>query len=153
MIKQRILGHFQEGAELNTQAATSLAQPIAQAVALMFAGLSNGSRILACGNGGSAAVCQYFAAQLVGSFERERLALPALALSTDASILSAIGSEPDFDQVFARQVQAFGQASEPDVASTKAIDDGEHVAGIATQSVKLPNGQHVAGAKEVEAGV
>jgi len=112
MIKQRILGHFQEGAELNTQAATSLAQPIAQAVALMFAGLSNGSRILACGNGGSAAVCQYFAAQLVGSFERERLALPALALSTDASILSAIGSEPDFDQVFARQVQAFGQAGD-----------------------------------------
>ena len=79
MSKQRILDQFRENAELNRQAAASLAQPIAEAIELIFIALSNGSRILACGNGGSAADSQHFAAKLVGRFERERLPLPAIA--------------------------------------------------------------------------
>ena len=66
MMNQRILGHFHESAELKIQAADALAQPIAQAVELMFTALSNGNKILACGNGGSAADCQHFAAELRG---------------------------------------------------------------------------------------
>ncbi len=112
MINQRILGHFHESAELKHQAAEQLAQPIAQAVELMFMALSNGNKILACGNGGSAADCQHFAAELVGRFERERLPLPALALTTDSSILTAIGNDYGYQDIYAKQVQAFGQSGD-----------------------------------------
>lgn len=112
MDNQRILGHFHESAELKIQAASLLAQPIAQAIELMFTALSNGNKILACGNGGSAADCQHFAAELVGRFERERLPLPALALTTDTSILTAVGNDYSFKDIFTKQVQAFGQAGD-----------------------------------------
>ena len=111
MINQRIRQHFQESAQLKLQAAEQLAEPIAQAVEIMFTALSNGNKILACGNGGSAADCQHFAAELVGSFERERLPLPALALTTDTSILPAVGNDYGFRDVYAKQVQAFGQSA------------------------------------------
>jgi len=104
--------HFRESAELKMQSAELLAEPIAQAVELMFAALSNGNKILACGNGGSAADCQHFAAELVGRFERERLPLPAMALTTDTSIMTAIGNDYSFQEVYSKQVQAFGQAGD-----------------------------------------
>lgn len=109
MRNQRILGHFNESAELKKQAADVLAGPIASAAELMFSVLSQGNKILACGNGGSAADCQHFAAELVGRFERERLSLPAIALTTDTSILTAVGNDYSFQDIFAKQVQAFGQ--------------------------------------------
>jgi D-sedoheptulose 7-phosphate isomerase len=109
MINPRIISHFQESAELKMRAASLLAQPIEQAVELMFAALSNGNKILACGNGGSAAECQHFAAQLVGRFERERLPLPVMALTTDTSILTAISNDYSYQEIFSKQVQAFGQ--------------------------------------------
>jgi len=112
MSKQRIIGHFNESAELKIQAATELAHPVSEAVELMFTALSNGNRILACGNGGSAAYAQHFSAGLVGRFERERLPLPALSLSTDPSILTAIGNDYSFAEIFSKQVQAFGQAGD-----------------------------------------
>ena len=112
MINQRILAHFRESAQLKTEAGTVLAQPIAQAVELMFMALSNGNKILACGNGGSAADSQHFAAELVGRFERERLPLPAIALTTDTSILTAVGNDYSFKEIFSKQVQAFGQAGD-----------------------------------------
>ena len=112
MNKQRILAHFHESAEVKIQAASLLAQPIEQAVELMFTALSNGNKILACGNGGSAADCQHFAAELVGRFERERLPLPALALTTDTSIITAVGNDYSFQEIFSKQVQAFGQSGD-----------------------------------------
>ncbi|WP_334188040.1 phosphoheptose isomerase [Noviherbaspirillum sp.] len=112
MNNQRILAHFQESAELKTKAAALLAHPIEQAVELMFTALSNGNKILACGNGGSAADCQHFAAELVGRFERERLPLPALALTTDTSILTAISNDYSYQDIFTKQVQAFGQSGD-----------------------------------------
>ncbi len=112
MINERILGHFHESAELKIQSAAVLSQTITQAVELMFAALSSGNKILACGNGGSAADCQHFAAELVGRFERERLPLPALALTTDTSILTAIANDYSYRDIFAKQVQAFGQAGD-----------------------------------------
>ncbi len=108
-MSNRILGHFRESAELKIQAASLLAQPIAQAVELIFTALSNGNKILACGNGGAAACAQYFAAALIGSFERERLPLPAIALGADAAVLTSIGNDAGFPEIYSKQVQAFGQ--------------------------------------------
>ncbi len=109
---QRILAHFHESAELKIQAASVLAPAIAQGIELMFTALSNGNKILACGNGGSAADSQHFAAELVGRFERERLPLPAMALTTDSSIMTAIGNDYSYREIFSKQVQAFGQAGD-----------------------------------------
>ena len=109
MRNQRILGHFLESAELKKQAAEVLVDPIGNAADLMFSVLTQGNKILACGNGGSAADCQHFAAELVGRFEKERLPLPAMALTTDSSIMTAVGNDYSFRDVFTKQVQAFGQ--------------------------------------------
>jgi D-sedoheptulose 7-phosphate isomerase len=112
MNTQRILAHFQESADLKMKSAAALSQPISQAVELMFSALSNGNKILACGNGGSAADCQHFAAELVGRFERERFPLPAIALTTDTSIMTAVANDYSFKEVYSKQVQAFGQAGD-----------------------------------------
>jgi D-sedoheptulose 7-phosphate isomerase len=76
---------------------------------LLVRTLKDDGKILICGNGGSAADAQHFAAELIGRFEKERTAWPAIALTTDTSILSAIGNDYGFDDVFARQVQGLGR--------------------------------------------
>ncbi len=130
MNRQLFLDHFNESAELKMQAASQLAQPIAQAVDLMFGALSNGNRILACGNGGSAADCQHFASELVGRFERERLPLPAMSLVTDASILTSVGNDHGFTEIFAKQVQAFGQAGDVLLAISTSGNSSNVIAAI-----------------------
>jgi D-sedoheptulose 7-phosphate isomerase len=130
MNRQLILDHFNESAELKIQAAAQLARPIADAVDLMFGALSNGNRILACGNGGSAAYCQHFAAALVGRFDRERLPLPALSLATDSSILTAVGNDYGFNEIFAKQVQAFGQAGDVLLAISTSGNSSSVIAAI-----------------------
>jgi D-sedoheptulose 7-phosphate isomerase len=112
MNTQRILAHFQESVELKQKSGPLLVQPISQAIELMFNALSNGNKILTCGNGGSAGDAQHFAAELVGRFERERFPLPAISLSTDTSIITAIGNDYSFDDIFRKQVQALGQAGD-----------------------------------------
>jgi D-sedoheptulose 7-phosphate isomerase len=130
MMTQHIRQHFQESAQLKLQAAEQLAEPIAQSVEIMFTALSNGNKILACGNGGSAADCQHFAAELVGRFERERLPLPALALTTDTSILTAVGNDYGFKDVYAKQVQAFGQSGDVLLALSTSGNSVNVVAAI-----------------------
>ena len=130
MNKQRIIGHFNESAELKIQAAAELASPISEAIELMFAALSNGNRILVCGNGGSAADAQHFAAQLVGRFERERLPLPVIALSTDSSIMTAIGNDYSFAEIFSKQVQAYGQAGDLLLAISTSGNSANVVAAV-----------------------
>ncbi len=130
MNKERVLEQFRESAELKIQSASVLAQPIAEAVDLMFTALSNGNRILACGNGGSAADCQHFAAKLVGRFERERLPLAAIALTTDSSILTAIGNDYSFAEIFSKQVQALGQAGDVLLAISTSGNSTNVVAAV-----------------------
>ncbi len=112
MKNKRIQEHFNESAELNFKSAGNLVFPVAQAVDLIFAALSQGCKILVCGNGGSAANGQHFAAGLIGQFERERLPLPALALSTDCSILTSVGSDYGYRDIFSKQIRAFGQSGD-----------------------------------------
>lgn len=130
MINQRILSHFHESAELKIQAASLMARPIEQAVELMFSALSNGNKILACGNGGSAADCQHFSAQLVGRFERERLPLPVIALTTDTSILTAIGNDYSYLEIFSKQVQAYGQSGDVLLALSTSGNSANVIAAI-----------------------
>ena len=85
------------------------AQTIVTAAAAIAAGLSQGRAILTFGNGGSAADAQHFAAEMVGRFERERQAWPAIALTTDTSALTAVGNDYGFERVFARQLEALGR--------------------------------------------
>ena len=97
-----------EAARLHGASAPA-AGPAAAAAGAMVTALRSGGRILACGNGGSAADAQHFAAELVGRFERERAAMAAIALTTDTSILTALANDYDFTMVFARQVEALGR--------------------------------------------
>jgi D-sedoheptulose 7-phosphate isomerase len=97
-----------EAARLH-EASRPAAGPAAAAAAAMITALRGGGRVLACGNGGSAADAQHFAAELVGRFERERRAMAAMALTTDTSIMTALANDYDFTRVFARQVEALGR--------------------------------------------
>jgi D-sedoheptulose 7-phosphate isomerase len=108
MLEQRIQQHFIDSADLKYQAAQLLSKPIAAAVQAMLACVTSGGKVLACGNGGSAADAQHFAAEFVGRFERERPELGAIALTTDSSILTAIANDYDFNAIFAKQVRALG---------------------------------------------
>ncbi|MCD6098392.1 D-sedoheptulose 7-phosphate isomerase [bacterium] len=75
----------------------------------IFSALENGNKLLICGNGGSAADSQHFAAELVGRFEKEKQPLPAISLTTDTSILTAVANDYGYDNVFAKQVKALGE--------------------------------------------
>lgn len=108
--------HFNDSIEALQRSAQELSEPLATAVEILFATLANNGKILACGNGGSAADAQHFIAELVGRFERDRLPLAGIALNTDTSILTAVGNDYGFDHVFERQVAALGQPGDVLVA-------------------------------------
>ena len=108
----RISRHFSDSAQTKLEAVELLAAPIAQAAEMMVASLVGNGRILACGNGGSAADAQHFAAELVGRFEMERQGLAAIALTTDSSIMTAVANDYGFTTVFERQVRALGQSGD-----------------------------------------
>ena len=84
----------------------NLVSPVAECAQILIDALQAGHKILIMGNGGSAADAQHFAAEMVGRFLLERKALPAIALTTDTSILTAVGNDYGFDDVFKRQVEA-----------------------------------------------
>ncbi|MFA9438686.1 phosphoheptose isomerase [Uliginosibacterium sp. sgz301328] len=105
----RISQHFQDSVQVKIDAAELLAGPILEATDLMVQSLLGNGKILACGNGGSAADAQRFAARLSGRFERERPELAALALGADSALLTSLSCDHDFSQVFAKQVRALGQ--------------------------------------------
>ena len=105
MITKQLL----DGSNLLRQMADQLVKPLGNVADLLIFAIQSGNKILICGNGGSAADAQHLAAELVGRFRRNRQPLPAIALTTDTSILTAIGNDIGFDQIFARQISALGQ--------------------------------------------
>src|SRR5712664_677364 len=105
----RIRRQFNDSAQLKLKAHDALAEPIARAKEVMVKCLLANGKILACGNGGSAADAQHFSAELLNRFEMERPALPAIALTTDSSTITSIANDYDYDQVFAKQVRALGK--------------------------------------------
>ncbi len=109
MIESRIAAHFAESANLKLAAAQVLAAPLARASQVLVETLRAGGKILSCGNGGSAADAQHFAAELVNRFERERPPLAAVALSTDTSSLTSIANDYAYQQVFSKPLRAIGR--------------------------------------------
>lgn len=98
------------------QALTGKADVLADVAARLVETLRSGRKVLVAGNGGSAAEAQHFAAELVGRFKRERLPYAVLALTTDTSILTAVANDYGYQEIFARQVYAFGQPGDMLVA-------------------------------------
>jgi D-sedoheptulose 7-phosphate isomerase len=98
-----------ESAQIKIETAEKLSQKIAKAAELIIRTYKNGNKVLLCGNGGSAADCQHIAAEFVGRFKKDRKALPAIALTTDTSILTAVSNDYGYDFLFVRQVEALGK--------------------------------------------
>ncbi|MFA5825801.1 MAG: phosphoheptose isomerase [Gallionellaceae bacterium] len=111
-LASRISKHFDDSAQIKLQSKKVLAQPIADAAQAMVTCLLNDGKILACGNGGSAADAQHFAAELVNRFEVERPGLPAIALTTDTSVITSIANDYDYNLIFSKQVRALGMAGD-----------------------------------------
>jgi len=101
---------------------------------LMLDALKAGRRILVCGNGGSAADAQHFAAEIVGRFEKERRSYPAIALTTDTSILTAIANDYGYDDVFSRQVQGLGAPGDILVGISTSGDSGNVIRAVEAAS-------------------
>ena len=122
--------HFEEGIALRQRLSQSLPGDIARAGEALAAALGAGRKVLACGNGGSAADSQHFAAEIVGRFERERRGMPAVALTVDTSALTAIANDYGFDHVFSRQVEALGQEGDVLLAISTSGNSRNIVAAI-----------------------
>jgi D-sedoheptulose 7-phosphate isomerase len=111
-LHQRIAKHFTDSAALKQKMKTVLNAPIVAAGQRMAKCLLDDGKILACGNGGSAADCQHFAAELLNRFEMERPGLAAMALTTDSSTMTSIANDYAFEQIFSKQVRALGQPND-----------------------------------------
>ena len=126
----RVTRHFADSAQTKLAAVEALAQPIVRATEVMVASLLANGKILACGNGGSAADSQHFAAELLNRFERERPGLAAMALTTDTSTLTSIANDYDYNQVFSKQVLALGQPRDVLLAISTSGNSPNVVAAI-----------------------
>lgn len=122
--------NFEDSAQTKINASELLAGPVADAIELCVASLVNGGKILACGNGGSAADAQHFAAELVGRYERERQELAAIALTVDTSILTAVANDYSFNQIFSKQVRALGHAGDVLLAISTSGNSGNVIEAI-----------------------
>ena len=132
---QEVLNSFRTGTDLRNQVAQDCGEKIVDAAVLVAQCLRSGGKLLFFGNGGSAADAQHLAAEFVGRFQIERHPLPAIALTTDSSILTAVGNDYGFDQIFARQVQALGRPG--DVAiGISASGNSPNVTGAIKQAAK-----------------
>ena len=125
-----VASHFADSARLKVDAAQTLSTPIARGIELMAGSLRAGGKILACGNGGSAADAQHFAAELVNRFERERPPLAGLALTTDSSTLTSIANDYSYDQVFEKQVRALARKGDVLLAISTSGNSASVVAAM-----------------------
>lgn len=130
-LSQRIQSQFEESIAAKQAALATLAAPIEAAVRLMAGSLAAGGKVMACGNGGSAADSQHFAAELINRFEKERAPLAAIALTTDTSTLTSIANDYAYDQVFAKQVMALGRSGDVLLAISTSGNSPNVAAAIA----------------------
>lgn len=135
-IKQLVKQNFEQSIQTKQQVQAELEQPLADAVGLIVTAFKNGKKLLICGNGGSAADAQHLAAEFTGRFEIERTPLPAIALTTDTSALTAIGNDYGYDVVFSKQVEALGQAGDVLYAISTSGNSGNVIKAIEVAHAK-----------------
>jgi len=129
-IQDNIKNIFTASIETKQQAITQLADPICSAIELMVKSLKAGNKILSCGNGGSAADAQHLSAELLCRFEMERPSLPAIALTTDSSTLTAISNDYHYNQIFAKQLSSLGNKGDVLVAISTSGNSGNVIEAI-----------------------
>lgn len=130
MLLQRIQQQFIDSADLKYQCAQSLAPTVEAAIQAVLASVTGGGKVLACGNGASAAAAQHFAASFIGRYERERPELAAMSLSADAAVLSGIANDFDARAVYARQVRALGHAGDVLLALSTSGNSANMLAAV-----------------------
>jgi D-sedoheptulose 7-phosphate isomerase len=108
-LRARASQHFLDSIAVKQEAEKILPEQVARGIVAMTECLRAGGKVMACGNGGSAADAQHFAAELIGRFERERQELAAIALTTDTSILTAVSNDYSYDEIFCKQVRGLGK--------------------------------------------
>ena len=112
MINEKIQAHFAESIQTKIVAAEALPEFIEKAAKTLAETLIRGNKILVCGNGGAAALTQIFVSHLQNKYEKERPALPAIALTADSALVSAIASDSHFDEIYAKQISALAQSGD-----------------------------------------
>lgn len=129
-LSQRTSAHFLESIAVKQDAEKLLPEQVAKGVMTIVRSLQSGGKVMACGNGGSAADAQHFAAELIGRFERERQELAAIALTTDTSILTAVANDYHYDEIFSKQVRGLGKPGDILLAISTSGNSKNVVAAI-----------------------
>jgi len=129
--QERVTQHFHESIRSKQMAMDELTPGIIQAGAIMARALQGDGKILSCGNGGSAADAQHFSSELLNRFDMERPGLPAMALTTDSSTLTSIANDYAYNEVFAKQVRALGQAGDVLLAISTSGNSPSILAAVA----------------------
>ena len=129
-LEPRMSDHFKDSIEAKRRAQNELIEPIVIAGNLMVRTLLNGGKILTCGNGGSAADAQHFSAELLNRFEKERPGLPAIALTTDSSTLTAIANDYSYEEIFSKQIRAIGNSNDLLLAISTSGSSGNIVNAV-----------------------
>ncbi len=126
-LQDRIISHFTASIQTKQDAVNSLGEIIEYASQKIVEALVNDKKVLTCGNGGSAADAQHFSSEMLNRYERERPALPAIALSTDSSTITSIANDYHYDEVFAKQIRALGQPGDVLLIYTTSGNSGNVV--------------------------
>ncbi len=127
---------IQESIQVKEGIVRNMIPEIAQAAGWIVEAYRNGGKLILFGNGGSAGDAQHIAAELVGRFERERRALPAIALTTNTSTLTAIGNDYDYSKIFSRQVEAWAQPADVVIGISTSGNSPNVLEGIAAAKAK-----------------
>lgn len=135
-IANRVTQHFNDSIEAKKATQLVMTNNIAAAALMLHKALSNGNKILCCGNGGSAADSQHFVAELINRFEIERAPLAAISLTTDTSVITAIGNDYDYTQIFSKQVSALGQKDDVFVAISTSGNSANIITAIKAAHAK-----------------
>ncbi len=133
IIKQRFLDHLEVA---NAVMNSGILQQIEHVAAEVKQALARGNKVMFCGNGGSAADSQHLAAEFVGRFQKERAGLPAIALTVDTSILTAVGNDYGYDKVFVRQVEALARPGDVLVGISTSGNSGNVVQAVELAKAK-----------------
>lgn len=129
-MKERIKNMLEEGSEVNNKVKEQCSEKIGEAAKLIEGCLKNNNKILLAGNGGSAEMCSHIAAEFTGRCKKERKALPAIALTTDLAVITAIGNDYGFEKIFERQLEAIGRKGDVLIALSTSGDSENMVRAV-----------------------